>query len=128
MIPRIHKPSPQQLEAAARRKQPFVVTGLINDWDIMDWTPDELAEKHPNYPCRIALTLVEQMSATRFISIPLKKYVEILKNMVLDPASEKNFYFLENRGFLPHTGLEKVLEDEIEDCIPVWPRAIPVMP
>ena len=115
MVRRIHKPSAQQLEAAARKGQPLVITGLVDDWDIIDWTPEYLAKKFPNYPCRIARSVIEQMSNTRFILVPLKKFVEVMNRIELDPKKKDNFYFLENRGFLVHTGLEKILEDEIED-------------
>lgn len=116
MIQRLHKPTPKQLEAAARRQLPLIITGLVDDWDISDWTPEYLAKKYPKYPCRIARTVIEQMSATKYILVPLKKFVEIMNKIELDPSKTKeNFYFLENRGFLQYTGLEKILENEIED-------------
>ena len=118
MIPRLHKPTPRQLDSAAARGQPFVATGVIDDWRIMKWTPSYLAAKYPNYPCAVACSLVEQAEKTKFKTMPLSGLVRIAMTHKIDTSSDKNLYLLENAAFLNDTGLGGQLDEEVKEYRP----------
>lgn len=118
MLPRLHKPTPEQLEWAAAKGHPFVATGVIDNWRIMEWTPHYLAAKYPNVPCGVACSLVEQAAKTKYKTMLLSDLVQAALAYRIDTSSDKNLYLLENEPFLADTGLGKELEEEIKKYRP----------